>query len=117
MRKNLSLHVRVWEFRVLPKSRKKFDRTYGPGGEWVQLFKKGNGYLRTEFFRDAEIRGRYLTADYWISKEAYEDFRREFDHEFRILDKKCESLTEQETPLGSFSSASNEGSESRTVKD
>lgn len=105
MRKNQSQHVRVWEFRVLPGRRKKFERTYGPGGEWVQLFKKGKGYLRTELFRDAGKGGRYLTVDYWISKSAYETFRRKFDREFRILDKECESLTKEEKTLGSFSLA------------
>lgn len=109
MRKIQSPHVRVWEFRVLPKSREKFERTYGPSGEWVQLFKKGKGYLRTEFCRDAEHRGRYLTLDYWISKSAYEIFRRKFDDELKTLDKKCESLTALEVPLGSFFSASSAG--------
>jgi quinol monooxygenase YgiN len=103
MRKSQAPHVRVWEFRVLPKNRKNFERIYGPQGDWVRLFKKGKGYLRTELFRDAEIRGRYLTVDYWISKAAYDTFRREFDREFRTLDKKCESLTALEVSLGSFS--------------
>ncbi len=111
MRKTGSSHARVWEFRVQPKFEKKFERTYGPEGEWVRLFRRGKGYLRTELFRDAETRGRYLTVDYWISREAYEAFRRKFDHEFGILDKQCESLTEQETPLGSFFSTSSTGNE------
>jgi heme-degrading monooxygenase HmoA len=106
-----SQHVRVWEFHVRPGARKKFERTYGPQGDWVQLFKRGKGYLRTEFFRDAGKRGRYLTVDYWISKSAYETFRRKFDREFNALDKKCESLTAQETMLGTFFSTSTTKSE------
>lgn len=71
----------------------------------MQLFKKGKGYLRTELFRAAGKGGTYLTVDYWISKSAYETFRRKFDREFRILDKKCESLTKEEKPPGPFSLA------------
>ncbi|HLY62751.1 MAG TPA: antibiotic biosynthesis monooxygenase [Terriglobia bacterium] len=109
MRKNPSTHVRVWEFRVQPRCRKTFERIYGPKGDWAQLFKNGKGYLGTELFRDAETPGRYLTVDYWKSKSNYETFRREFDREFRILDKNCESLTTRETSVGSFSSASSAG--------
>ena len=103
MRKTEGPHVRVWEFRVRPRFRKKFERIYGPGGKWLQLFKKGKGFLRTELFRDQETRGRYLTVDYWESEKAYDAFRSEFAQEFTILDCQCESLTEKETFLGSFS--------------
>src|SRR5690349_16596686 len=93
MRKMISPHVRVWEFRVSPKARRKFERVYGPRGEWVRLFKKGKGFLRTDLFRDEEKRGRYLAVDYWISKGDYKNFRRKFEHEYESLDKRCESLT------------------------
>ena len=107
MKKTGSVHVRVWEFRVKTNLEKKFEKIYGPQGGWVRLFIKAKGYLRTEFLRDAETRERYLTVDYWISKEAYENFRRKLGHEFTILGRKCESLTEKETFLGSFSSVAN----------
>jgi heme-degrading monooxygenase HmoA len=105
MGKKISPHVRVWEFQVRPGARTKFERIYGPQGEWVQLFKKGKGFLKTELFRDAEKLGRYLTVDYWISKDDYENFRLKFDRDYETLDKKCESLTAQETLVGTFFSA------------
>ena len=95
-------YIRVWEFAVPKRSRKKFERVYGPAGDWVRLFRKGKGYLRTELFRGIEGRGRYFTVDYWTSESAYENFRRKFDREFVALDKKCESLTEHETNIGTF---------------
>ena len=103
MRKTKSPHVRVWEFRVHPRFRKKFERIYGPEGDWARLFKKGKGFLRTELLRDEETRGRYLTVDYWSSRKAYDVFRSQIEQEFTALDRQCESLTEKETFLGSFS--------------
>jgi hypothetical protein len=42
----------VWEFRVPARQRRAFEKTYGPEGAWVQLFRTGEGYVRTELLRD-----------------------------------------------------------------
>ncbi len=97
-----SPYVRIWEFCVKARREKMFEQIYGPEGDWVQLFSKGRGYLRTYFLRDVKARGRYLTIDYWTSEQSYETFRRKFDDEFLALDRKCELLTESEASLGSF---------------
>ena len=52
--------------------------------------------------RDAEIRGRYLTIDYWTSETAYDRFRTIFRGEYEALDKKCESLNDSEFQVGVF---------------
>ena len=111
MRQNHWTHIRGWEFRAMPRSRKRFERTYGVGGEWVRLLRKAKGFLGTELLRADVESGTYLTVDYWISKSPYETFRLKFDREFRILDIECESLTALEVPLGSCSSALSGGSE------
>ena len=51
-----------------------FERAYGAGGEWAQLFEQGEGYIGTELLRDVEQPGRYLVIDRWESTEAYNAF-------------------------------------------
>jgi heme-degrading monooxygenase HmoA len=92
----------MWEFRVKDGCEKQFEQIYGPNGDWVQLFKNGKGYLRTELHRDISAANRYITIDYWISKEACEEFRKRWKKEFQALDEQSESLAEEEKPLGSF---------------
>ncbi len=94
----------MWEFRVKNDCAEQFESIYGPDGEWVKLFRKGNGYLRTELHRDLNISNRYITIDYWESKEAYDIFRNNFQNDFEKLDNQCEFLTEKEQFIGSFSS-------------
>lgn len=103
MKKAGPVHVRVWEFGVKANLEKEFEKIYGPRGGWVRIFRKAKGYRRTELLRDDGTQGRYLTIDYWDSEKAYDAFRSRFAHEFKVLDRKCESLTEEETFLGSFS--------------
>ena len=97
------IYAYIWEFHVKEEHRTEFEQVYGPEGEWVQLFKKGNGYLDTKLHRDVSNGKRYLTIDYWKSKADYESFRQRYHKEFNLLDKQCESLTEKEIFLGSFS--------------
>jgi hypothetical protein len=35
-----------------------FEEVYGPGGEWEQFFRQGDGYVGTELLRDVELPGR-----------------------------------------------------------
>ena len=43
----------IWKYLVPPDSARAFERAYGPKGAWVKLFKKHDGYLRTELHKDA----------------------------------------------------------------
>ena len=54
----MTLFAYVWEYRVHDDELERFQKVYGPGGDWVQLFKKAEGYVRTDLFRDAD--GSYL---------------------------------------------------------
>lgn len=95
-------YVYVWTFLVKPGCESHFERTYGPAGEWVSLFEKAPGYLRTELLRDLAVAGRYLTIDYWESELSHQRFRRQFDSDFRQLDQRCEHLTDSEVLVGQF---------------
>jgi heme-degrading monooxygenase HmoA len=93
----------MWEFNVKREFESEFEKLYGPEGEWARLFRKGEGYLGTELFRDVIVEGRYVTIDYWSSRAAYEAFRGRFRDAYEQLDDHCALLTEKEVRLGEFS--------------
>ena len=92
----------MWEFRVRPERLHEFLRAYGSQGEWVRLFGRGEGYLRTELHQDREDPHRFVTIDYWRSAEDWSAFRSSFAAEFATLDARCEDLTLEERRIGVF---------------
>ncbi len=95
-------YVVIWEFRVPAGMEGRFEKAYGPQGAWSRLFGGGEGYLRTELIRDLETTGRYVTLDFWSSKQAYEQFRLANADQYRAIDEQCEALTASESKLGEF---------------
>lgn len=95
----------VWEFMVHADRRTEFEGLYGSRGDWARLFERAAGFLGTVLLRDARDPSRYLTLDRWIDRQAYEDFLRLHEKEYRALDLRCESLTLRESPLGTFEEA------------
>jgi quinol monooxygenase YgiN len=95
-------YVYLWEFIVSADHASAFERAYGPAGEWVQLFRRAPGYLRSELHRDLSRPLRFITIDYWESKEAWEAFRTRFAAEFEALDAKCRAWTTAEAEIGRF---------------
>ena len=90
-----SRHLTIWEFYVPSGSESQFETVYGPNGEWVQLFAQAQGFIKTELNHDLNDPRRYLTLDYWSSKEAYETFREQYRAEYAMLDQRCGGLTER----------------------
>jgi len=97
-----NMYVYVWEFIVPHEHAAAFERAYGPDGDWVQLFRRAPGYVRTDLLRDFARPGRYLTIDTWESRGHWEEFRARFAAEFEALDAKCEGWTISETEIGRF---------------
>ena len=95
-------HVYIWEFIVSAEHAGAFERAYGSSGDWVQLFRRATGYLRTELHRDRSQPRRFITIDYWESKEAWEAFRTRFAEEFEALDDECAAWTTHEAEIGRF---------------
>jgi quinol monooxygenase YgiN len=93
-------YVYIWEYTVLPERVVDFERAYGPDGAWVALFKRANGYIRTELYQDRHISNRYLTIDCWESKEAWQAFRTVLSAEFEAIDAQCEGFTLEEREIG-----------------
>ncbi len=96
-------YVVIWEFQVRPGVEAEFERVYGPEGEWAQLFRRAEGYLRSELLRDREVWGRYLVLDYWGSVAQYEDFHAAHAADYAALDQRCEEMTLREVRVGTFS--------------
>jgi heme-degrading monooxygenase HmoA len=92
----------VWEFRVRHDQLAAFEQTYGPQGEWGQLFRSAPGYLRTELLRDERNPHRFLTIDHWQSRAEWAAFREARRAEFDALDRRCEEMTEGEVLIGCF---------------
>jgi len=95
-------YVCIWEYVVEASHVEAFERTYGPEGEWVQLFRRADGYLRTELHRDRSRPTRFVSIDYWRTRDAWNTFRASFASEFEELDARCERLTLSERELGTF---------------
>ena len=100
------MYVIVWEFETEARSQREFERASGPAGVWVQLFRRGDGYVDTELLRDEEKPGRYFTIDRWESRAAFEAFKQQFAAEYEATDRECAALTVRETLLGRFQVAS-----------
>ncbi|MCP4203160.1 MAG: hypothetical protein GY769_14655 [bacterium] len=98
-----SRYAYIWEYRVRPEAAVEFERAYGSEGVWAELFRRHEGYVRTELHKDLKRPAWYLTIDYWRSKEDCEDFRGCFASDFEALDRECERLTVEERYFGEFS--------------
>ncbi len=92
----------IWEYTVRDDHLDQFRRAYGPSGKWVEFFSGAEGYITTELQHDLGDRTRFLTVDYWISKEARDEFRERHAAAFAALDRTCEALTVTEKFVGDF---------------
>jgi heme-degrading monooxygenase HmoA len=94
------MFVILWEFEVKRGYEAEFEKEYGPGGAWAQLFAKDAAYRGTRLARDTSDARRYYTLDLWASRAAYEAFRERHAEEYKSIDAQCEALTVKETRLG-----------------
>ena len=97
-------YVSVWEYLVAPEHTDRFLEAYGPSGEWVRLFRRARGHLRTELLRDRSRPERFVTIDHWESREAWDAFRQACGREYEELDARCAALTTHEARIGELES-------------
>lgn len=95
-------YVAIWEFHIRPEAKSAFEEIYGSDGAWAQLFRRSPDYLGTKLIRDLIRPGRYLTLDYWTSREALHGFKQEHRTEYAALDMQCETLAAYEAMVGEF---------------
>jgi len=70
------------------------------------LFRTGKGYIRTELVNDRAMPLRYLTLDFWDTRQAYLNFRKKNGIDYQAIDERCVSLTEREIKIGEFQRSS-----------
>ena len=95
-------YVVAWEYQVKQGAEQKFATAYGAEGEWVALFKKATGFIRTELVRSEYDAHKFVTVDVWESRTAYDSFRKAFELEYDALDTIFQDLTLHEAKVGSF---------------
>jgi len=96
------MFVALWEFEVKPGSEERFEKAYGPDGDWVRLFQSDAHYYETRLVRDSFRPGVYLTMDFWESRAAYEEFMAGHRTEYEAIDARGEELTVTERRIGCF---------------
>jgi heme-degrading monooxygenase HmoA len=94
------MFVALWEYEVKPGCEKRFEKVYGPEGDWAKLFRTDPNYCETCLLQDPTGAAVYLTLDYWTSREAYEGFIKSHECEYKRLDALGEELTLQERRIG-----------------
>lgn len=92
----------IWEFEVKPDKISEFEKVYGPAGEWVRLFRQGNGFLRADLIKDIEQSNRYVVLDHWQSREQYLAFREAFISDYEIHHEQSRALTVRQKFIGAF---------------
>ena len=96
------MFVALWEYEVKPGCEKRFEKAYGPDGDWAKLFHSDSHYREMRLVQDAFRRGVYLTMDFWESRAAYEKFTGEHQREDEALDARGEQMTAKERRIGLF---------------
>ncbi|RPI73550.1 MAG: hypothetical protein EHM47_05920 [Ignavibacteriales bacterium] len=94
--------ITIWQYKINPERKDEFENLYGQSGEWITLFKKYKGYLKTELLKDLNNENTFLTLDYWDSKESFKYFKKNSVKEYSGIDKKGEDLTLSEKHIGEF---------------
>jgi hypothetical protein len=107
------MFVALWEFEVKPGCEERFEKVYGPEGDWARLFRRHPHYQVTRLVRDALRPGVYLTMDFWQSRGTCEEFMEGHRKEYEEIEVVGEALTLKERQVGWFESI--EGDLSRKI--
>ena len=68
----------------------------GPQGAWVELFHRGEGFIKTDLIPNQASPSEFTTVDYWQSKDHYDRFRRDFQADYDRLDRQFAPLIAHE---------------------
>ncbi len=98
----MNLYLTIWKYKVKRDKISEFEKLYGNKGEWVKLFKKYPGYIKTDLIKDISNKNIYITLDYWKSEKDYRKFKEKTVNEYSAIDLIGDDLTESEEYLGEF---------------
>ena len=96
------MYIVIWRYRVDLAQTTRFEKAYGPKGEWVKFFSASKDYLGTELLADDERAGEYVTIDRWESEESYSAYLGEHEADYDRLDRRFEALTLSESRVGAY---------------
>jgi heme-degrading monooxygenase HmoA len=99
------LFVALGEFEVKPGCEERFEKVHGADGAWAGLFARHKAYRGTRLVKDAERESVYLTLDFWETREAYDEFKKESAAEYERMDRECERMIRSERKIGEFEAA------------
>lgn len=94
------MYLILWQYAVDPSRTAQFERTYGPQGEWADLFRRAEGYLGTSLLRAVSGTPMYLTVDRWTNAAAYDAFLTAWELDYQALDERSRALALREVRLG-----------------
>ncbi len=92
----------LWEFEVKPGEEQRFERVYGPEGQWAELFRRDPHFRQTQLLKDPSRSRIYFTLDFWDSENDYTHFKHTNQDAYHSLDQTTENLTIHERNLGCF---------------
>jgi hypothetical protein len=92
----------IWEFKVRPEFWNIYREEYSSNGIWAQLFRRAIGYRGTTLLVDPVEPYRAVTIDRWDKEEDFEEFKKLYADEYKVLDHRCEQYTVIETCVGVF---------------
>lgn len=93
-------HVRLWRYHVPAEQEAAFIHHYHADGSWAKLFRRADGYLGTQLWRDENDPRIFYTADHWRDRDAFLAFQRDFRSHYQRMDAEFGALTSDETFLG-----------------
>jgi len=96
------MFLALWEFEVKPGCEERFERVYGPAGDWARLFRSDSNYSETRLLHDPFRPAIYLTLDFWSTREAYENFQAERRAEYEAIDEASAGLMLSERRIGLY---------------
>jgi hypothetical protein len=94
------MFLALWEFEVKPGCEERFEKVYGPAGDWAMLFHTDSCYLETRLLRDPLRPTVYLTLDFWMTRQGCEEFLQKHHAEYKALDAAGDALTIRERRIG-----------------
>lgn len=83
----------IWELKVKFKEREKFEKFYGPKGEWEKFFRKCPDYEGSEILGNNEGDGLFLLIDEWKSEDAFDAFIKSKKPEYDALEEKAKAAS------------------------
>lgn len=92
----------VWEYQVREEFLPQFKEVYASDGDWVKLFTRAHGFIKTKLIQDVRDNNRFITIDYWESRSDFINMRDQSGPEYQDLDIRTEKYTVSETHLGYF---------------